>query len=95
MKGALNYSCCLLSHGKRVVNHRASVAINNSVENRSNDRHLTVTAQETAETKTLQEDSGSWPCQALATPLVARFRHHFCRPDSVARLLRRLGLGQS
>jgi len=28
------------------------------------------------------EDSGSWPCQALATPLVARFRHHFCRPDS-------------
>ncbi|CAE7505975.1 L2HGDH [Symbiodinium sp. CCMP2592] len=28
------------------------------------------------------EDSVSWPCQALATPLVARFRHHFCRPDS-------------
>ncbi|CAK9073156.1 unnamed protein product [Durusdinium trenchii] len=23
-----------------------------------------------------------WPCAALAAPLLARFRHHFCRPDS-------------
>ncbi|CAJ1404038.1 unnamed protein product [Effrenium voratum] len=23
-----------------------------------------------------------WPCEALAAPLLSRFRHHFCRPES-------------
>ncbi|CAK0823584.1 unnamed protein product, partial [Prorocentrum cordatum] len=29
-----------------------------------------------------EEDLGPWACRALAEPIIARFRYHFCRPES-------------